>query len=290
MPDPKVLERLVPAGHARGAPAARRVLGAARPLRGRDRGGRSRWSFASRWATLAFVAAGAAPVLGAVPARCVGFVRKVTPAEAARLADRGFGFQDRVATALEWGEHPGAARRWSRRSWPTPWRGSRQRDGRRVIARLLPREAKLVPIPLALGLVLALAPPDPACPRGACPTSPRSRTTTRPSPPTARASSSPTSGTRGGQARRASARRPAGAHARAPPGRGRPHPGRRSRRRVQGHLAGRQEHRLQRLPEEGRRADPDARAGGPAPRPPARLHPEPEQGDVPAGQGAARRA
>jgi hypothetical protein len=108
--------------------------------------------------TLAFVAAGAALLLGAVLGALVGYLRPVTLAEAARLADRGFGFQDRVATALEWAEHPERTPLVEALVADTVTRVEK-RDGRRVIPRLLPREAKLVPIPIALGLVLALAPP-----------------------------------------------------------------------------------------------------------------------------------
>ena len=108
--------------------------------------------------TLAFVAAGAALVLGTVLGALVGYLRAVTLAEAARLADRGFGFQDRVATALEWAEHPERTPLVEALVADTVTRVEK-RDGRRVIPRLLPREAKLVPIPIALGLVLALAPP-----------------------------------------------------------------------------------------------------------------------------------
>ena len=108
--------------------------------------------------TLAFAAAGAALMLGAVLGALVGYLRPVTLAEAARLADRGFGFQDRVATALEWAEHPERTPLVEALVADTVTRVEK-RDGRRVIPRLLPREAKLVPIPIALGLVLALAPP-----------------------------------------------------------------------------------------------------------------------------------
>ena len=92
--------------------------------------------------------------------RALGLFRAVTPAEAARLADRGFGFQDRVATSIEWAEHPDRTPLVDALVADTAARVE-ARDGRRVVARLLPREAKLVPLPLALGLVLALAPPIP---------------------------------------------------------------------------------------------------------------------------------
>ena len=117
--------------------------------------------------TAAFMAAGAALVLGAVLGALIGYLRPVTLAEAARLADRGFGFQDRVATALEWGEHPERTPLVEALVADTVARVEK-REGRRVIPRLLPREAKLVPIPLVLGLILALAPPIPL-PAGSLP-------------------------------------------------------------------------------------------------------------------------
>jgi hypothetical protein len=113
--------------------------------------------------------AGAAILLiaGAGAGALRGFLLKLPPAEAARLADRGYALQDRVSTALEWGERPdrtpivdalvadAAAR-------------AEQLGARRIIARRVPREAKFVPLPLLLGLVLAAAPPIPL-PQGRLP-------------------------------------------------------------------------------------------------------------------------
>ena len=264
MPDSKILERLVRQVMREvrcGAPSSGRFAASSSGRSPRP----SRCCFASRWARWPSWSRARSCVAGRRARRAlVGYLRPVTPAEAARLADRGFGFQDRVATALEWARasRPHAAGR--RRCVADTVARVEARDGRRVVPRLLPREAKLVPMPLALGLVLALAPPIPL-PTGGLPNFTAKSEDDEAKP-----------ADRGGQARvrRAEARRPsasalpagrhAGAHARAPPGRRRSHPGRRSRRRVQGHLAGRQEPRLQRLSQEGRRADPDARAGGPA--------------------------
>jgi len=166
MPDSKVLERLV-----------RQVMREVRlrraefwALRGLFMGAIAAaipLLFRESLGTLAFVAAGAALVMGAVLGALVGYLRPVSLGEAARLADRGFGFQDRVATALEWGEHPERTPLVEALVTDTVARVEK-RDGRRVIPRLLPREAKLVPIPIALGLVLALAPPIPM-PAGSLP-------------------------------------------------------------------------------------------------------------------------
>jgi hypothetical protein len=159
MPDPKVLERLV--RQVMREVRLRRAefwalrglfvgaIAAALPLIVRESLG-----------TLAFVLAGGLLVLGAVVGAVAGYVRRVTLGEAARLADRGFGFQDRVSTALEWAEHPERTPLVEALVADTVARVEK-RDGRRVIPRLLPREAKLVPVPLALGLILALAPPIP---------------------------------------------------------------------------------------------------------------------------------
>src|SRR2546426_10447340 len=71
-------------------------------------------------------------------------------ADAARLADRAFGLQDRVATALEWAVRPAR----------TPLVDALVQDAaarveslevRRVVRRVLPREARLLPLPPVAG-------------------------------------------------------------------------------------------------------------------------------------------
>src|SRR5207247_9953863 len=54
----------------------------------------------------ALVLAPALVLLGALAGTAYGLARRVAPRDAARLADRAFGLADRVATALEWAEHP----------------------------------------------------------------------------------------------------------------------------------------------------------------------------------------
>jgi hypothetical protein len=85
---------------------------------------------------------------------------RLPSSEAARLADRGSGLKDRVSTALEWASRPDR----------TPIVDALVADAssrierlgaRRIIARRLPREARFVPVPLAIGLALAAAPPIP---------------------------------------------------------------------------------------------------------------------------------
>src|SRR5262245_4884991 len=105
MPDPTVLERLV-------SDVARQVrrrraeyyglrglfagaLVALVPLLLRDPLG-----------SLGLLGAGALVVVGALAGALYGALLTVPPADVARLADRGYGLQDRVATALEWGARP----------------------------------------------------------------------------------------------------------------------------------------------------------------------------------------
>ena len=114
-----------------------------------------------------YLAAAALLLAGAGAGALWGFLMKLPPSDVARLADRGYGLQDRVSTALEWADRAdrtpivdalvadAAAR-------------AEQLGARRIIPRRVPREAKFVPLPLALGLVLAAAPPIPL-PQGSLP-------------------------------------------------------------------------------------------------------------------------
>jgi len=116
---------------------------------------------------VALVIAAALLVTGAATGALVGFLRAVPTREAARLADRGFGFQERVSTVLDWADHPDRTPLVDGLIADTIARVEK-REARRIVPRLLPREAKLVPIPILLGLVLALAPPIPF-PKGGLP-------------------------------------------------------------------------------------------------------------------------
>src|SRR5215510_9058147 len=116
---------------------------------------------------LSFVWAGACLAVGALVGAAVGLFMRLPAEEAARLADRVYGLQDRIATALEWADRPDR----------TPLVDALVADavsrvqsleGRRVVARRVPREARFVPVPLAVGLALALAPAIPL-PQGALP-------------------------------------------------------------------------------------------------------------------------
>ncbi|MBI3636942.1 MAG: hypothetical protein HY216_12155 [Candidatus Rokubacteria bacterium] len=102
------------------------------------------------------VALGAA-IVGLIAGAICGLARRIAPADAARLADQAFGLQDRVATALEWSTRPDR----------TPLVEALVADAtekagtvelRQIVRRVLPREARWLPAPLALAVVLAIAP------------------------------------------------------------------------------------------------------------------------------------
>jgi hypothetical protein len=109
---------------------------------------------------LALPLAGGALGLGALAGAAWGAVLAVPAREAARLADRAHGLQDRVATALEWA---GRADRPPVVAALLSDADARVRAlrSRRVVARRWPREARLVPLPLAAAVVLAVSPPIP---------------------------------------------------------------------------------------------------------------------------------
>src|SRR5262245_53006630 len=89
-----------------------------------------------------------------------GALKRTPPADAARLADRAWGLEDRVATAVEW----------AGRSDRTPLVDALVADvmaridklePRVAARRVIPRDGRFLPIPLALAVLLALAPPVP---------------------------------------------------------------------------------------------------------------------------------
>jgi len=117
---------------------------------------------------LGFVAAGALLGAGFLAGAAYGFALKLPAGDVARLADRGYQLQDRVATSLEGGS----------RADRTPIVDALVADTaarvdalarRRIIPRLFPREAKFIPLPLVAGLLLSAAPPLPL-PHGGLPT------------------------------------------------------------------------------------------------------------------------
>src|SRR5262249_59664033 len=101
----------------------------------------------------ALAAAGASVVVGLIAGGAWGGTKRVPLADAARLADRHYGLQDRVTTALEWSARPDR----------TPMVDSLVADAtarvaalapRQVIERQWPREARWLPLPLLRLLVL----------------------------------------------------------------------------------------------------------------------------------------
>src|SRR5947199_6932504 len=106
---------------------------------------------------LALPAAGALLVLGVVLGAVWGAVQRTSRADAARLADRAFGLEDRVATALEWAERP------DRTALVDPLVADATArvealQSRHIIRRIVPREARFLPVPVVIALALMLAP------------------------------------------------------------------------------------------------------------------------------------
>ena len=98
--------------------------------------------------------------IGTAAGVLLGLFKRVSAADAARLADRAFGLDERLSTALEWAE----------RDDRTPLVDSLVADAiarvegvqlRQVIRRVVPREARVLPVPVVLAAILALAPPVP---------------------------------------------------------------------------------------------------------------------------------
>jgi hypothetical protein len=99
-------------------------------------------------------------VLGAVAGIVYGASRRVRRGDIARVADRAFGLDDRVATTLEWAHRPDR----------TPLVDSLVSDTvarveslkiKRVVQRVIPREGQLLLFPVFAALVLMIMPPIP---------------------------------------------------------------------------------------------------------------------------------
>ncbi|PYM36123.1 MAG: hypothetical protein DME15_04890 [Candidatus Rokuibacteriota bacterium] len=102
----------------------------------------------------AFVAAGA--LAGAL----YGALRRIGPVDAARLADRAFALDDRVATALEWAERPDRTPLVDVLVTDTVAR-VQGLPPRRIVRRVFPREVRWLPVPALAVLALALSPAIP---------------------------------------------------------------------------------------------------------------------------------
>src|SRR5438552_472593 len=105
----------------------------------------------------AFVVAPALVVLGALAGAAYGLTKRVGPQDAARLADRAFDLADRVATVLEWADHPERTPLVDALLADTVARVDAV-ESRQIVARVVPREGHWLPLTLLACLVLALAP------------------------------------------------------------------------------------------------------------------------------------
>lgn len=95
--------------------------------------------------------------LGIGAGALIGLCLPLPPYEAARLTDRTLGLQDRLATALEWGSRPARTPLVELLLADTAAQIKRLGE-HRAVPRRWPKEAKLLPVPLVVAGVLALAP------------------------------------------------------------------------------------------------------------------------------------
>ncbi len=106
------------------------------------------------------LAAVALVLAGALAGALVGMWLPLARQDVARIVDRAFGLQDRVATALEWAGRPDRSPLVELLVADVTARVEGL-ESRRPVSRLHPRELKLLPLPLLLLVVLALAPAVP---------------------------------------------------------------------------------------------------------------------------------
>src|SRR6266540_1589810 len=99
-------------------------------------------------------------VAGAVAGIAYGAARRVPRGDAARVADRAFGLDDRVATTLEWAERADRTRLVDSLVADTVARVEAL-ELKRVVGRVVPREGRLLAVPVLACLVLAITPPIP---------------------------------------------------------------------------------------------------------------------------------
>jgi hypothetical protein len=105
------------------------------------------------------LAAGAL-VAGALGGALWGALKRTSAADAARLADRAWGLEDRVATAMDWIGRPDRPAMVEALIGDTLERIERL-EPRKVARRVVPRDGRFLPIPLAVAVLLALAPAIP---------------------------------------------------------------------------------------------------------------------------------
>ena len=105
----------------------------------------------------ALVVADGALAVGTLGGALWGAMRRTPTADAARLADRAWQLEDRVATALEWAERPDRTPMVDALVADTVARVE-QLEARMAARRVIPADGRLLPIPLALALALVLTP------------------------------------------------------------------------------------------------------------------------------------
>jgi hypothetical protein len=101
--------------------------------------------------------AGALVLAGILAGALFGLTRPIPTADAARLADRAFGLEDRVATALEWAQRPDRTPLVTALVADATERVQRL-EPRTIVRRIMPHEARFLPVPVVVAVALALAP------------------------------------------------------------------------------------------------------------------------------------
>src|SRR5262245_65607002 len=104
--------------------------------------------------------AGALVVAGACAGITYGLARRVGHGDAARVADRAFGLDDRVATTLEWTQRADRTRLVDSLVADTIARVE-SLEMKRVVRRVVPREGRPLAAPILVCLLLAVTPPIP---------------------------------------------------------------------------------------------------------------------------------
>ena len=116
--------------------------------------------FKSLLGLVAVAAGGALVAAGALGGALWGFARRVDAVDAARLADRAFALDDRVATALEWAVRPDRTPLVDLLVADTIARVEAL-EPRQIVRRVIPGEGRWLPVPVLIALALVLAPAIP---------------------------------------------------------------------------------------------------------------------------------
>src|SRR5882672_3079335 len=104
--------------------------------------------------------AGGLVLVGALAGLVYGAARRIDRLDTARVADRAFGLNDRVATTLAWAERADRTRLVDSLVADTVARVEAL-EVTRVVRRVVPREARFLAIPVLACVVLAISPPIP---------------------------------------------------------------------------------------------------------------------------------